>query len=429
MNPLAAWWLPGTRGLATPAPLEFASLLPTPSADACLALPEGHPGPAGLRTPPLAAAPDAVFETLLALADSEPHSTRLATWPERRQAQWVIRSARLRFPDLVVAEARPAGAGTALFLCSRRLIGWSAPGAQRARMERWIEALDRIHASAPEALSAVGVAEPRHDMPSAPAQGEPEEEAAPPPAAPWRLARALAARAAGRHVLITGPHFEAPFLLLEALAAGAASARVLHPLRTAGADMSLRVWGARLGLADLANEVLENAGLGETLFAPPPFADSQAPPTWWLAEALDTPDLSARIGAVDLVFDGAGLHRHPEPWRHLLRLRGTGARWLLLTTQVVPEGLLAEPLAAGALDAATSARLDAGLRAAGLELPQLTALAEGLTAEVAGALGLGELWWWFLPESGVAPLLAEAGWVVRAARREGLELLIEAEAG
>lgn len=407
MNPLAAWWSASTAGFGTPSPLEFASLVLPRSPNACLALPEGHPGQAHLRTPSLAAAPDAVFAALLALAAAEPRTTRLASWPERRQAQWVVRSARLRFPDLVVAEAQPAGDGTALFLCSRSLIGWSDLGVNRARLTRWLSAL-------PGALS--------REAPAASPHGPP---LGPPPS---RLARALAARAAGRQVLIAGPPAEAPALLLEALAAGARGARVLHAPRSDGADARLRAAGERLGLADLARAVLDAGAVGEPAAAPSRFARTEAPPAWWLAEPLDTPDLQARLGPVDLIADGTGLHLRPEPLRHLARLRRIGARWLLLTSAVVPEGLLAAPAAAGALDAGAMARLDAGLRAAGIALPQLTALAGGLTAEGARAAGLSDPWWWFLPEAGMAGLLADAGWTLRAARREGDEVLVEAEA-
>lgn len=399
MNPLAAWWLPGTRGFDAPAPLEFASLVPPRSPNACLALPEGHPGPAQLRTPPLAATPEEVFAALLALAEAEPHTTRLATWPERRQAQWVVRSAPLRLPDVVVAEVQPAGEGAALFLYSRSLIGWSDLGVNRARLARWLTALGR-------------------SLPPPP----------PPAPAPSRLARALAARATARHVLITGPAAEAPALLLEALSAGAASARVLHAPRPEGADGLLLAAGERLGLADLPREVLEVAGIGESPAIPPRFARTDAPASWWLPEPLATPDLAARLGPVDLVVDGSGLHRCTEPLRHLHGLRRTGARRLLLATQLVPGGLLAEPLAAGSMDAATAARLDAALRAEGVALPQLTILAGGLTKEGARAAGLSDPWWWFLPEASLPPLLAESGWRLCAARREGLELLVEAEA-
>ena len=142
MNPLAAWWRPGTRGFDAPAPLEFASLVPPRRPNACLALPEGHSGQAHLRTPPLAAAPAAVFAALLALGDSEPRTTRLAAWPERMQAQWVVRSALMNYPDIVAAELVSGPAGAGLFLYSRSLFGYSDFGVNRRRVEAWLQAFD-----------------------------------------------------------------------------------------------------------------------------------------------------------------------------------------------------------------------------------------------------------------------------------------------
>ncbi len=403
MNPLAAWWRPGTRGFDTPAPLEFASLVPPRRPNACLALPDGHSGQAHLRTPPLAAAPAAVFAALLALGDSEPRTTRLAAWPERRQAQWVVRSALLRFPDLVVAEARPAGEGTALFLYSRSLLGWSDLGVNRARLARWLAALPRA-------------------LPPPPA-------APPAPPAPTRFARALLARAPGRHLLITAETPDAAGLLLEALAAGAASARVLGETPPPQPDAALRAAGWRLGLESLADEVLAQAGLGFTPPPPAPLLRSDAPRAWWENVPLDAPDLAARLGTVDLLADGFGLHRRPEPLRQLAALRRSGAARLLIETMALPSDLLGDkaPLPAALLDAATSTRLDAALRARGVTLPQLTAAPEGLSEQASRALGLPDPWWWFLTAESAEDLLAAAGWRVVARRAEELRLLIEAE--
>lgn len=391
--------MPGTRGFETPVPLEFASLVPPRSPNACLALPEGHPGNAHLRTPRLPAAPQAVFEALLAHGDAQARTTCIACWPERRQAQWLVRSATLRFPDMVVAEAQPAGEGTALFLYSRSLIGWSDLGVNRERLGAWIRALEAA-------------------LPAAPVESTP----------PSRFARALAARCAGRHVLIAGPAGDAPSLVLEALAAGALDARVLGPARPAGADARLIGAGERLGLASVAEALLDRAGVGESPAAAARFARTDAAAAWWLAEPLGTPDLAARLGKVDLVADATGLHLRPEPVRHLQWLRHTGARRLLLSATVLPEGLLPPCTAAGSLDTAACASLDAALRARGLALPQLTLLPGGLREEGAQAAGLAEPWWWFLTQTGVGAMIEEAGWAPRAYGLQGHELLVEAEA-
>jgi uncharacterized protein (DUF1499 family) len=380
LNPLAAWWLPGTRGFDAPAPLEFASLVPPRSPNACLALPEGHPGHAHLRTPPLDAAPEHVFAALLTLAQAEPRATRLATWPERRQAQWVVRSAFLRFPDLVVAEAQPAGEGTGLFLYSRSLIGWSDLGVNRARVTRWLAALERA-------------------LP-------PPAPPAPPPS---RLARALAARAPGRTVLITDDTPGAEALLLEALEAGATSARLIGPHPPRHGDAGLTVAGERLGLPGAAARALAQ---GSAPGAPPPphaCARSDAAPGWWVPARWEGSDLAVLAAEPDLMVDGFGLHREAEPGRRLARLRATGARRLLLETGVLPRGLPPDTrLCAAALAPGQAAPLLAALRAAGAEAP--------------------EGWAWLHGAAAVEAELTPAGWRMVASRAEGTRLLLEAEA-
>ena len=140
----------GAEGLPPPVPLDF-SALPTPaSPNWWVALPPGESGPAGRSEahalPPVEAA--AVWGALLGVAERMPRCTLMAAWPERWQAQWVVRSRLMNFPDIVVAEvvARPGGAG--LWLHSRSLLGWSDMGVNRARVGAWLAALDAALAQA-----------------------------------------------------------------------------------------------------------------------------------------------------------------------------------------------------------------------------------------------------------------------------------------
>jgi len=71
-----------------------------------------------------------------------PRTFPLARFPARNQAQWVVRSALMNYPDIVVAEAAPVAGGTGLWLYSRSLIGWSDMGVNRARVMAWLEALE-----------------------------------------------------------------------------------------------------------------------------------------------------------------------------------------------------------------------------------------------------------------------------------------------
>jgi uncharacterized protein (DUF1499 family) len=403
VNLLAAMMGRGAQGLPAPAPLEFASLVLPRSPNTCLAAPAGTAG-AHVTTPPYALGADALFAALRAVGDGAPRTTRLAAWPERRQAQWVERSALMNYPDIIVAEVQPGPGGAALWLYSRSLVGWSDLGVNAKRVARWLAALDAQLAATP---------------------------AAPPAAA---LAAALAERAAGAHVLVLGEDVEmAPALVLAAAAAGAASARALSPERPADADARLAAAAHRAGLAPVAAGLLEAARVGAANTPPAAFADSEAPALWWLREHLEAPDLAARTGPLDLVVEPVGLETRPEPARRLAALRATGARRLLLRSAALPEGCTqgfeaATLWHAGTLDAVRAAALDAALRQHGLALPQFEALPGRLTAEAAAAAGLAAPWWWFMGEAALLTLLAEAGWEGEVLAREGPFVVVAARA-
>ena len=72
-----------------------------------------------------------------------PRTFPLAEWPERRQAQWVERSAVFNFPDVIAAELVEDGAsGAGLFVYSRSVFGWSDLGVNRRRVQAWMDAFD-----------------------------------------------------------------------------------------------------------------------------------------------------------------------------------------------------------------------------------------------------------------------------------------------
>lgn len=140
--PLAALFRDGAAGLPPPEPLDFATLVLPRSPNACLAAPPGaHPG-AQVAVPPLPVDIATAWPVLRSLGERFPRTTLLAAWPERHQVQWVQRSALLRFPDIVAAELRPAGATAELFLYSHSLFGWSDFGVNRRRVEAWLAALE-----------------------------------------------------------------------------------------------------------------------------------------------------------------------------------------------------------------------------------------------------------------------------------------------
>ena len=142
--PLAALFRDDAAGLPPPEPLDFGTLVLPPSPNTCLAAPSGaHPG-AHITVPPLPVEAATAWPVLRAVGERVPRTPLLAEWPERRRAQWVQRSALVRFPDIVVAELRPgpAAASTHLFLYSRSLFGWSDFGVNRRRVQAWLAALD-----------------------------------------------------------------------------------------------------------------------------------------------------------------------------------------------------------------------------------------------------------------------------------------------
>jgi len=76
------------------------------------------------------------------VAGGMPRTFPLARFPGRNQAQWVVRSTLMNYPDIVVAEAAPVAGGTGLWLYSCSLIGYSDLGVNRARVMAWLAALE-----------------------------------------------------------------------------------------------------------------------------------------------------------------------------------------------------------------------------------------------------------------------------------------------
>ncbi len=132
----------GANGIPPQGPVDFATLVLPPSPNTCLLTPATAPGMGHLRRDPFPATADAVLAAIRATAAAEPRTWPLAEFAARRQAQWVVRSRIMNYPDIIVAEAAPAGAGTGLWLYSRSLIGWSDFGVNRARVLAWLAEIE-----------------------------------------------------------------------------------------------------------------------------------------------------------------------------------------------------------------------------------------------------------------------------------------------
>jgi hypothetical protein len=409
MSSLSALFGRGPKGLEDPAPIEFASLVQPRSPNTCLAAPPGHPGPKQVTAPILPATPEAVFNTLLTLAEGFPRTWRLAAWPERRQAQWVERSALVNYPDIIVAEIVATPEGTSLFLYSRSLFGYSDLGANAKRVARWLAALQA-------ALPAKAAAAPASPPPA--------------PASPSRLAQRVAEAAPGQAVLLAWDDArEMPEVALHALAAGASHLQVMTPERPEGADQLLLEAAARYGLQAQAEALLATRPAARDPLPVPLHADPGAWRPWWMRGSLDAPDLRERLPDLELVVDGDDLALlDGDPPRRLAGLRATGATRLILRSQVVPmtPGLAASGFAlwhAGELDAARTAALRAAL---GFHLPQFDAFPERMTREGAAAAGLAAPWWWFMSAEALDRLLAEAGWKVQSHEADGSAVIVTA---
>ncbi len=132
----------GAHGLAAPVPLDFAHLERPASPNTALAAPAGFRPRPDLATPVYPVPAAALFAAVRAMAAAQPRTYPAAVFPERAQADWVVRSAVWNFPDLVTAQVVADGAGESrLILYSRSVYGSSDFGANRARLTVWLAAL------------------------------------------------------------------------------------------------------------------------------------------------------------------------------------------------------------------------------------------------------------------------------------------------
>lgn len=128
----------GARGVPAPAPLDFATLVLPSSPNTCLLTPTTAPGSGHLHRDPFPVPPAVAFAAIRAVAAAQPRTHALADYPDRLQAQWVVRSRLMNYPDIIIAECAPAGGGTGLWLYSRSLLGHSDFGVNQARVLAWL---------------------------------------------------------------------------------------------------------------------------------------------------------------------------------------------------------------------------------------------------------------------------------------------------
>jgi uncharacterized protein (DUF1499 family) len=150
MSPLA-WLLglalpacgyPAAEGLPTPPLLDIAHIVRPATPNTMLAAPQGSNPPPDIVTPRYNLPADRLFALVRNVAAGQPRTFQAALYPDQFQAHYVARSALLNFPDLVAVAIRPADAASStMILYSRSVYGYSDLGANRARVEAWLNAL------------------------------------------------------------------------------------------------------------------------------------------------------------------------------------------------------------------------------------------------------------------------------------------------
>ena len=117
MNPLA--WLislalpacgfSAADGLPPPRPMDVAHLVRPASPNTALAAPPGFVPVPDVVTPAYNVPADRLFALVQDVAGGEPRTYQAALYPGQLQAHYVVRSAMLNFPDLVMVQVRTDG--------------------------------------------------------------------------------------------------------------------------------------------------------------------------------------------------------------------------------------------------------------------------------------------------------------------------------
>ena len=129
----------GVSGLPVPPPMQLAGLQRPASPNTALAAPAGFLPTPDIVTRTYAVPPDRLYAAIRGVAEAQPRTFLAATYNDRRQVHYVVRSAVLNFPDLVTAEV---DADSTLILWSRSVYGESDLGVNAKRLTAWLAALD-----------------------------------------------------------------------------------------------------------------------------------------------------------------------------------------------------------------------------------------------------------------------------------------------
>jgi uncharacterized protein (DUF1499 family) len=99
---------------------------------------------ADFEVPTYAMPASELFSRIMAIGLAEPRTVALKTTPEDLRADFQQASATLRFPDIVSVQVFELGPNeSTLAIWSRSVVGRKDFGVNRARVERWLQALSR----------------------------------------------------------------------------------------------------------------------------------------------------------------------------------------------------------------------------------------------------------------------------------------------
>ena len=152
MNPFA-WLLglvlpacgfPEAQGLPVPPLMDTAHIVRPATPNAALAAPEGFNPKPDVVTPRYNMPADRLFALAQAVAAEQARTFQAAAYADQRQVHYVVRSAVLNFPDLVMLQVRLETQDTSdLILYSRSVYGHSDLGVNRKRILAWLAAIDQ----------------------------------------------------------------------------------------------------------------------------------------------------------------------------------------------------------------------------------------------------------------------------------------------
>ena len=131
--------------VTAPAPGDISEIRRPASPNTCLAGPAGFTPAPDLQTRRFAMAPDRLLAAMQGVIMAQPRVAALADDPGRLRADYVVRSRVFGFPDIVLAQALPAGDGQSdLVLYSYSLKGYYDFGVNRGRVKALLTALDGV---------------------------------------------------------------------------------------------------------------------------------------------------------------------------------------------------------------------------------------------------------------------------------------------